>query len=221
MSACLRLIPAALVAMAVFPASIAMAEVELGVYGGVQSAPHSTVTIDGDSVLADRDFTAGWDGNSLEAPPYWGIRATWWRHDNIGFGLDFTHAKVYADGQTLANSGLDTLEFTDGLNILTLNIYRRWPEALSFGTPYVGGGLGIAIPHVEVEGAGSSTLGYQVTGPAASWVAGLSYPIADNWSVFGEYKGTYSMNTADLDTGGTLESNIITNAVNVGVTFSF
>ena len=39
--------------------------------------------------------------------------------------------------------------------------------------------------------------------------------------VFGEYKGTYSVNEADLTNGGTLKSDIVTNAINVGVSFSF
>ncbi|ARO15760.1 Lipid A oxidase (Involved in formation of 2-aminogluconate) protein [Ketogulonicigenium robustum] len=202
-------------------ASSAMAEVELGFYGGVQGANDSTVSIHRDSTLADREFAAAWDGKSLSMPLYWGVRATWWRDDNIGVGVDFTHNKIHADGQTLTDAGLNTLGFNDGLNILTLNIYKRWPQAFSFGTPYIGGGLGIAVPRVEVAGAGSNTADYQVTGPAATWMAGLSYPIADNWSLFGEYKGTYSMNTTDLNTGGTLETNVVTNAVNIGVTFNF
>ena len=68
---------------------------------------------------------------------------------------------------------------------------------------------------------GSETFGYQVTGPAATWIAGASLPINDRWSVFGEYKGTFSMNTAELETGGTLKNDVVTNAVNLGLSFSF
>jgi lipid A oxidase len=88
-------------------------------------------------------------------------------------------------------------------------------------TPYVGGGLGVSIPHVEVTNGASETFGYQLTGPAATWIAGASYPISEQWSVFGEYKGTFTSNTGDLDTGGTIETDIFTNAVNVGVSFNF
>lgn len=199
----------------------AAGEVELSFYGGWQSAPHSAVTISGDSVLADSDFTAGWEGRSFEAPPHYGVRATWWRTETLGFGLDLNHTKVYADAETLADSGLSHFEFSDGLNILTLNAYRRWNDALGGLTPYIGGGIGLAIPHVEVVDDGTRTWGYQLTGPAVAWMAGLSYPINDRWSVFGEYKGTYSMNEATLDTGGTLETDVITNALNLGVSFNF
>lgn len=210
-----------LAAAAMIVPHLALAEVELSFYGGWQSAPHSDVSIRGDSVLGDDDFTAGWEGRPFEAPPYYGLRATWWPSGTFGFGVDINHAKVYADAETLAAAGLDRLEFSDGLNILTVNAYRRWEDAFGSLTPYVGGGVGIAFPHVEVVDPGTRTWGYQVTGPAVAWMAGVSYPLGDRWSVFGEYKGTYSRNTADLDTGGTLETDIITNALNLGVSFSF
>ena len=199
----------------------AWAEVEFSLYGGLQSAPHSGLTVEGDASVPDTDVTAGWDGRSLEMPPYWGLRATWWTSDRTGFGLDFTHSKIYADDETLAETGFDRLEFTDGLNILTVNAWRRWPQAFGPVTPYVGAGIGVAVPHVEVSAGGSETFGYQLTGPAASVIAGASYPISEDWSVFGEYKGTYSMNSADLDGGGTLETDVVTNALNLGVSFSF
>lgn len=201
--------------------STALAEIELSLYGGTQSAPHSTVNITGDTVLADGEFRAGWIGDSFSNPPYYGIRATWWRSETFGFGVDFNHTKVYADAETLAATGFERLEFSDGLNILTLNAYRRWPNAIAGVTPYVGGGLGVAIPHVELFDEGTQTFGYQVTGPAVAWIAGARYDLNDDWAVFGEYKGTYSINEATLDTGGTLSTDIITNALNLGISYRF
>ncbi|MCX7302088.1 MAG: outer membrane beta-barrel protein [Rhodobacterales bacterium] len=199
----------------------AQAEVELSFYGGWQSAPHSNVTISGDSVVPDQEFTAGWDGNSAQMPPYYGLRATWWRTQTLGFGVELNHAKVYADQETLDATGFEHFEFSDGLNLLTVNVTRRWPDALGGLTPYVGGGLGVAVPHVELTVPGSKTFEYQMTGPAVAFYAGASYPVSDRWSVFGEYKGSYSMNSASLETGGSLETNVITNAVNFGVSFDF
>ena len=203
--------------MLMLPAA-AMAEVELSFYGGLQSALPSDVTVSGDPVISDETINVAWEGKSFDAPPYYGIRATIWSSSEFGYGLDFAHNKVYPKALL---AGYDTLEFTDGLNTLTVNAYRRWENAIGDLTPYVGGGLGLAIPHVEVTNGTSETFGYQVTGPAATWIAGASYPINDKWSVFGEYKGTYSQNTADLDTGGTLETDVLTNAVNVGLSFRF
>jgi lipid A oxidase len=195
-------------------AGTANAEVQLSFYTGTQTAPHSIID---DSVLGEGRVK--WLGKSFEAPPYYGIRATWWKNEKWGFGFEVNHAKVYADNK--AALGYDTLEFTDGLNLITANVFRRFPNEGRF-TPYVGGGLGIAVPHVEIERAGESkTFEYQLTGPAAILVAGVSYEFNDRWSVFGEYKGSYSINKAKVDAGGTLSTNIVTNALNIGVSYSF
>lgn len=216
----MRLIATSVAALlALTPVSVA-AEVELSFYGGAQNAPHSDVFISGDDAYPSETFI-GWEGRSFDAPPYYGLRATIWRNAEIGYGLDFAHNKIYPQEGELDGTPFETLEFTDGLNTLTLNAYRRWQGGFGSLTPYVGGGLGLSIPHVEVSNGETETFGYQITGPAATWIAGASYPINDTWSVFGEYKGTYTQNTADLDGGGTLETDVITNAVNVGVSFSF
>lgn len=196
------------------------AEVELSLYGGWQGAPASDIAIRGDNAIADTDLTVAWDGRPFEAPPYYGLRVTKWDTPTFGYGLDFTHNKVYPqDGELPAE--FDRLEFTDGLNTLTANAYYRWDAGLGTITPYVGGGVGITVPHVEVITSDSRTLGFQYTGPAATVIAGASMPINDQWSVFGEYKGTATFNEGDLDTGGTIETDIFTNALNIGVSFNF
>ena len=114
------------------------------------------------------------------------------------------------------------MEFTDGHNIITLNIMKRWNDRFGSFTPYVGAGLGLALPHVDVTSAnGHQTLGYQLTGPAARLTAGMKYDLTDDWALFGEYQFTYSSNKAELVGGGTLNTDIITNAINVGVSYSF
>lgn len=201
-------------------ATPAMAEVEVSVYGGFQAETSSDVDIRGDDVVADRDLDIDWEAKPFTAPPYYGIRVTKWQTPTLGYGLDFTHNKVYPkDGELPAD--IDRLEFTDGLNTLTANAYFRFDPLDNGLTPYVGGGLGISVPHVELESGTSRTHEFQVTGPAVALIAGASFPIDDQWSVFGEYKGTYTSNEGDLDTGGTVESDIFTNAINVGVSFNF
>lgn len=202
-------------------AGVARAETELSFYGGVQTSPHSRVTgtsPDG----GDVDELIGWEGRSFDMPPYYGLRATWWRTETLGYGLEFTHSKVYAPDDEAAAAGFTNLEFTDGLNIVTLNAARRWPGRWGNFTPYVSGGLGLAVPHVDVETpGGSETYGYQVTGPAARFTAGATMDLNEDWAVFGEYQGTYSSNSAELDGGGEIETDIITNSLNLGVSFRF
>ncbi len=194
---------------------------ELSIYSGWQTAPHSRVSGDYPGG-GDYDALIGWDGKSFEMPPYYGLRGTWWRSETFGVALEFTHAKVYAPDDEREAIGFDSMEFTDGHNLLTLNAMRRWPEQWGTATPYAGAGLGIAFPHVDVETTGGdTTFGYQLTGPAVRLLAGVSYPISERVSIFGEYQFTYSSNEADLDGGGSLETDIKTNAINVGLSLNF
>jgi len=47
----------------------------------------------------------------------------------------------------------------------------------------------------------------------------VDYKINDTWSVFGEYKFNYSMVDVDLKGGGDLQTDIVTNALNIGVNY--
>jgi lipid A oxidase len=201
------------------PAAV-VAEIEVSLYLGPQSAPSSDVEIEGDSVIPDQSFDQSWAGRSFRWPIYAGFRVTKWQTNEYGFGLDYAHNKVRASNDDLPD-GFDALEFTDGLNTFTINGYRRWQSALGEATPYVGAGVGVSAPGVEVRYQGSDTNEFQITGLAATWLAGVTYPVTEDWSVFGEYKGTFTSNDVDLDGGGSLSSDIFTNALNVGVSFNF
>ena len=199
----------------------AQAEVELSFYTGYQTSPHSRVTGTRGGGGAAFNNLIGWQGKSFEMPPYYGVRATWWRDNNIGFGLEVTHDKVYAPAAQMP-AGFSRLEFTDGHNIVTANVSKRWPGMWGDSvTPYVSGGVGFAMPHVDITEAGNRTYGYQVTGPAVRLTAGAKYQINDRWNIFGEYQFTWSDNNAKLAAGGTLHTRVVTNALNVGVGFSF
>ncbi|MBV2184440.1 MAG: porin family protein [Rhizobium sp.] len=199
-------------------ASLANAEMAISVYGGFQSAPHSDV-----DVSDEPDFTAGWEGRSFEMPPYYGVRGTWWMEEmgqpNLGVSLDFTHAKVYADDDTLAATGWDHFEFSDGINLLTLNALYRMPIEGTKFVPYAGIGAGINVPHVEVTRASGTTFEYQLGGATVQAQAGIAYQFNDNWSTFLEYKGNYSWVDVDIDSGATLKTDIMTNAINAGISF--
>ncbi|APZ51910.1 outer membrane beta-barrel protein [Salipiger abyssi] len=217
------LILSATVTVATLAASqVAAQDFEISVYTGWQTAPHSRVSGEYPGTGADYDALIGWDGKSFEMPPYYGIRGTWWRTETFGLAVEMTHSKVYAPDDERKDLGFDRMEFTDGHNILTVNAMKRWPDQWGSATPYVGAGLGIAVPHVDVKTtAGDKTYGYQLTGPAAKLLAGISYPVSDRFSVFGEYQFTYSSNEADLDGGGSLETDIKTNALNFGISMKF
>ncbi|MGF0537153.1 outer membrane protein [Agrobacterium sp. ES01] len=203
-------------------AGSANAEMGISVYGGVQGATDSDVSVSGTGA---QDFTASWEGKSFGAPPYYGVRGTWWLDDfgysNWGVALDYTHTKVYADDSTKTTAGFTHFEFTDGLNLLTLNALYRMPLENTKFTPYVGLGAGVNIPHVEVDrtSTGGSTFDYQLGGATLQAQAGVSYQFAEHWSAFAEYKGNYSWVDVDIDSGSSLKTEIFTNAINVGLTF--
>jgi len=218
-------IAASVAAMIAAPAA---AEMELSLYLGVQSVQDSTAsgTVPGAGAVSQ---SVDWEGKPLENPFYYGARATWWTANNLGFGVELTHAKAYADAASQAALGLNRLELSDGHNIITANVMKRWPGAFPKTpkfTPYVGAGLGFAMPHVDAQptaGGAVRTFGYEVTGPAARGIAGLKYDLNQDWALFGEYQVTWSDNDLTIDgtPAGKLNTEIVTHAVNFGVSYSF
>lgn len=195
------------------------AEQVLSVYGGVQKTDGTNLTgrdTDGSRI----DFDADWEGRSLDMPPYWGVRYTYWRADDWGLSLDFTHVKLYADDDTLDRSGFEDLEFTDGLNAVTFGLQKRMMTN-SGVAPYAGAGVGFIVPHVETRSPASEerTFEYQYGGLAAEWRLGVRYALADRWRAFAEYEGNYAALDVDMDGGGKLEGDIVTHAVNFGLSF--
>jgi len=222
-----KAIASAAITGAFFLATPANAEIELSFYGGSQSSPHSRVTgiypAGSPGGLAGTAFSnlIGWDGKSFAMPPYYGARAMWWRENSdIGWGVEFTHTKVYAPAAEMP-AGFSRLEFTDGHNIFTANVMKRWPDKWRGVTPYVGAGVGFALPHVDITVGGSRTYGYQLSGPAAKLIAGAKYDINDRWAVFGEYQFTWSQNAVNLSGGGNLKTRVLSNAVNFGLSVKF
>lgn len=196
----------------------ARAEVGIGLYGGWQAAARSDASVEGGAALPDRNLSGFWDAPSSAAPSQRGVRATWWPGrfgGRLGFGVDVNRA----DGGAPGEPGPGRIEPADRLDVLTLNGLGRWPEVVGSLTPYVGGGVGVALPRAGGEGAGAWD--DQTAGPAATLMAGASVPVGESWSVFGEYRGTYAVNRAELDGGGTLEAEVLTKAINLGVSFSF
>ena len=121
--------------------------IEIGVYGGVQSSPHSRITGKHSTSGAQYSELVGWEGKSFDAPIYYGIRATFWLGNKLSYGAEFTHTKAYAPSSALQSTGFDRLEFTDGHNILTLNINRRWN--LGEFNSYSLVGLGLSLIHIS------------------------------------------------------------------------
>lgn len=212
-------------------AAPAAAEMELSLYLGVQELSDSSGSgfLPGGAPIS-RSFN--WEGNSLDAPIYYGARAIWWMPSDIGFGLEGTHTKAYASAADKAAIGVSRFELSDGHNIITANVMKRWPDAFAAKlTPYVGVGVGVAIPHVDAQVLGSAqrTYDYEFTGPAIRGIAGMKYDFNENWAVFGEYQFTWSDNDITIDADptvpgqldGKLNTELLTHAINIGIAYSF
>ena len=220
----------------------AWAEFQIGGYGGWSESFDSDIHLSqpGGTNLTLNDVP--WESESFHPPPYWGLRGTYWLDSAPSWGLmvDYNHAKVIADqGAVVSASGtrdgfkigpkdrvgntFETMEFTDGINEIFFGGQYRW--MFERWTPYVGVGVGFAFPHVEVRRApgppNARTFDYQVTGVAVEGLVGLEYHLTQRFSLFGDYKLSYSNNDADLKDGGTLQTDIVTNHFIFGVSYRF
>lgn len=207
--------------MSILVATPSFAEQSLSIYGGIQDTANSEVKVT-DIDGSQYSFDTIWEGRSFEAPPYYGLRYTNWRNENFGFAIDFVHSKAYASDETLSSTGYDVLEFTDGINILSANGLYRLKEIGQI-TPYFGAGLGISIPHVEVQSPtmDEPNLGYQYGGLAAVALMGASYAVTDHFSIFAETRFDYIKLNVDFGENGQLDTNLINRALNLGVSYNF
>jgi lipid A oxidase len=201
---------------------------EVGVYGGGNGSLPSSLTIS--NGVASQTDVITWSGQPFSPPIYYGGKITYWPDalPDWGFGIEYTHAKVFADipGSGVAST-YSVLEFTDGLNQVNLNVFRKW-ELDPHLRAYIGVGAGLNIPHVEVTTLPGSVIGssetfqYEVAGPVVQAVAGMSYEVFDNLRVFGEAKLAYSTVNAQLAGGaGQLQTDNVTGHLLVGLSYSF
>ena len=202
----------------------ALAETQVSVFGGANWNFGSDIKVKG-SVDGTFDRSVDWDGGAGEMPPYWGVRGTYWlgKSSNWGLALEYIHAKAVADDSL--HDQFSRLEFTDGNNLVLLEaLYRFTPMMNGTLVPYVGAGIGVTVPHVEVtfkDAPSPATFEYQCCGFAAQIMAGLEYKLNASWSLFTEAKLSYSHIDADLKGGGSLATDLWSPQLAVGLTYRF
>lgn len=178
-------------------------------YGGAPYTHPSDVHFDKTGVTDMTARKVNWEGRPFKSPVYYGIRTmTWSGGGPFGAMLDFTHSKTISQrAQEIELSGTRNgqrvpdrakvddifrhLEFSHGHNTLVLNgLVRLADLAPRFG-PYVGGGIGVALPHTEVgfRDGEPRTYEYQYVGPAAQALVGVELRLP-RVSLFLEYKFT-------------------------------
>lgn len=221
--------------------SVAHSEMQVGLYLGKSISPPSDVFLnspDGtDMTLTD----VKWKPESFKPSPFYGGRGIDWssRAPRLGLMVDFTHAKATAiRSQTVTHhgkhKGVDVppsgpfegifrkLEFTHGLNFLTLNGIYRATGLRRRIVPYAGVGFGFMVPHVDLMRAGQDKKDKiheaQITGFAAQVFGGLEWRVfkSDRKSLFTEYKLTYTTNDVTLKDGGNVATDIWVHQFNFG-----
>ena len=211
---------------AVFAASPASAEVQFQAYGGMNANLSSDVSLHRTGLPTDTR-NVDWEGKPFEMPPYWGVRGIYWLDSKPGWGLalEYTHSKAYAKlNGTSAGALYDTLEFTDGNNIVTGNVlYRFSPWDFYRIRPYMGFGIGVTIPHVEVSLVGDpvKTFEYQLAGFAGQGFVGLEMPFSSRWSGFVEAKFSYTHINGNLDGGGHIKTDLWSPHLAIGLSYRF
>ncbi|GBE42926.1 MAG TPA: hypothetical protein ENH05_01325 [Rhizobiales bacterium] len=224
---------------------IARPEMQVGFYGGKSFSPPSDVIMKapGGTDITLKDVK--WKGDSFKPSPYYGGRGIDWnsKMPALGVMVDYTHAKATAIrsqivSQTGKRNGKEVppvepftatfrkLEFTHGLNFLTLNGIYRAVGLHRRIVPYAGLGIGFAVPfaHVKVKGQPSREylLEAQMSGSAFQVFGGLEWRVfkSDRYSAFTEYKLTYTTNDVKLRNGGTVRANILVHQFNLGGYFT-
>ena len=176
-------------------------------YGGVTHTHSSDVRFTKPGVT---DLTANrvdWIGRPFKSPIYYGLRGMHWpMSSRLGGMVDFTHAKAISvreqpvrfsgtrDGKPYDRTATigDTfrhLEFSHGHNMLTLNGLMRLGRIGPSLQPYVGAGLGVSLPHTEVQFLDETkrTYEYQLTGGVGQVLGGIEIRLP-RVSVLIEYK---------------------------------
>ena len=79
-----------------------------------------------------------------------------------------------------------------------------------------------SIPVKEVAAAiGPRLLKAAIAAEVDGKVVGLDYKLTEHVSAFSEWKFNYSHIDVDIDSGDRLKTNIITNAINFGISYNF
>ena len=226
--------------------SAAHAELDLSIFTGVALTKDSDLDLhqDGGTDLTFHDVS--FEGRDFETPPFYGARLLWFpsEESHWGFGAEFFHIKLYAETDDVAHltgrrngvpvndderidNTLQQFSLSHGLNYALGDIVYRWlpgnrgEDLLGHLSPYVGLGLGAAIPHVESEVNGNFHEEYQLHGPGVQALAGVNVNLTRHVGLLFEYKFTY----ANLDSleipHGSIEVTPLTHNIVAGLTFSF
>ena len=190
---------------------------EASVFTGVQNSGSSSVSGEGPGGVGAFFFSTDWDMGSLDGMDYLGLRAIYWVDARNGLALTLTRSTAVATATPAA--GVSDVSF-DGTLTLTADALHRW-NANGRLKPYIGLGLGIAMPDARVTFATGEIERPDATGFAAAATAGASYKLDARTSAFAELHLSHARYDIDLSSGGSLKTDMTSTAINVGLSYRF
>jgi len=193
-------------------------------YGGLQGANSSHVTGEdpGPGGVGSFSFKSEWEGRSFRDPFYYGLRAHYWLKPSLALSLDFTHSKIYSTKKTLLDNNLKTIEFTDGINTLTLSALINKSVYKNIFA-YIALGAGVSIPKIEFQSAAATyrTFYFHLGGVVAQLQFGVEKKMANGFSLFTEYVLNYHKMDVKLVKQGNLQTQFLSHALNFGFGYGF
>jgi lipid A oxidase len=190
---------------------------EASVFTGLQNSGSSSVSGEGPGGVGAFFFSTDWDMGSLDGMDYLGARATYWIDARNGVAVTLTRSTAVATATPAA--GVSDVSF-DGTLTLTADALHRW-NANGRLRPYVGLGLGVAMPDASVTFASGATERPDAMGFAANAMAGASYKLDARTSAFAELHVSHTRYDMDLSSGGSLKTDMTSTAINVGLSYRF
>lgn len=221
----------------------AQREIQFGIYGGGNGVFNADIHLKQPNGTDMTLKNVVWEGQPFDDPPYYGVRATYWpeKSPSLGVMLDYVHGKAISrrhdeveqtgmrDGEKVpprepVSATFTKIEYSHGLNFLTLNAVYRFRGLHRKFLPYFGAGFGIMVPHSEAARRGTSRENwdyrYEVSGPGFQALAGMEWRAKETsrFHPFAEVKLGYGRNTTELYQGGWVKANLLAYQVAVGVT---
>jgi opacity protein-like surface antigen len=179
----------------------------------------------------------GFDDRSFDKPLYYGLRGGYMFTKSAGVEGEFIHIKEFAHlNDPVGATGLlpvlgnvtislapavvvQQYNVSHGLNLLLANFVLRHEFTPRFAVAFRPG-LGVAIPHPEIQAFGATLNEYQWHGAAMQFAGGAEFGITRHLFWLGEYKFTITKPRFELDST-TIENSFATHHLVTGLGFRF
>jgi lipid A oxidase len=191
----------------------APAQLNLSGYVGGAHTQNSDLFVQRSSATQVTFRDVSWRGRSFDGPLYYGFRAGYFFHPNIGVQAEFIHLKIHAQterevqvdgtvngapvtGRMPMNSLVQRFSISHGLNLVLFSVVGRHhlmrEDGERLGRVLLTGrfGFGPTIPHPEITIQGSDFESYAYGGAAFQVAGGVEYRLWRGLYFLSEYKFT-------------------------------